>query len=173
MNRFPTTDEIEAELDDIWPGWTLSVAADGKPHAQSEPRNMALKPAELPEPWMRRVKWLLKVYRCHVLGHITNGWGVQLIQAASMPGRWFCHPVPGRGYQAVDEPDRVSGPPPRQAAPQGAGATAAPVTAAAIAVQLRAPLGAVRAALETCPRRADRLEWVRDVLAAEVSDATS
>lgn len=186
--RVPSIDDIERELDDIWPGWTKTPKGD--------PRNVRLKPNTLPPAWYRRVKWLLKAHSLHRSIGPTGrtmaeeGWGVGLVADPRNPTRWFAHPLPpvavrplppmpedpeaaarwrGMADQRAAEvaevvaarapPEAVHGPPPGHAAPVRK--TGAGMSAAAVAVELRIPLPEARRRLADCPPDADPLEWAR------------
>ena len=156
--RIPTRDEIESELTLIWPGWA--------PEPQGQARNHKIGWSQLPPPWLRRIKWLVKWHELH-LRHLTGpelNWGVHIIGNPKIPGKVFCHPVEGRGYRVDDEPAPVTGPPPLFAGDRTS--ARAPASAAQIAVELRQPLGRVRALLEDCPPGADRLAFVRGEVSA-------
>ena len=169
----PTLDSIETELAVIWPGWYLrgpmgreepagaEIAPEQRPHF--EPVNLRLRVRTLPEPWLRRIKWLLKWHSVIRQGLDlpgdggVTGCGVQLIKG-STPGLWYAHPVPNRGYQAQDEPAKVSSAPPATGAAMPTQQRS--MSPAAIAIQLARPLPAVRAALADLPPGADALAHV-------------
>lgn len=153
--QVPTREEIETELSLIWPGWIAQP--DG------EPRNLKLKPAELPEPWLRRVKWLLKLHSLHRRGLVSMGWRATLIPNPRRPGQWFSHPVePDRegNPREVTPPAKVPGPPPGHAEEPSL-ERAASISPAALAVATGRPLGLVRRALEALPTGEDPRAWVQ------------
>ena len=154
---YPTNAAIEAELDQIWPGWKMEATTHGP-----EPRHRGkLGDLDAREgPTCRRLKWLLKVHKMRSIGALKPGMGVAegTPQAANVPGIvvapvyvgdsprlvYRVHVLPGVGYRATDEP-----PPVRSA-----------VSAPALALKLRRPLPEVRDLLARCPEGADPMTWI-------------
>lgn len=154
---YPTCAAIEAELDLIWPGWSMVTTTHGpEPRHEGELGRLdSLDPARC-----RRLKWLLKVHKMRSVGALVPGMGVaaNTPAAANVPGVvvaevrvgnppqtvYRVHVIPGRGYRAEDEPPSV-----RSAR-----------TAADIALRLRLPLPLVRTRLASCPSDADPIAWV-------------
>jgi len=134
-----------------------------------------MHPKRLPSAWQRRVKWLLKWHNLlvHPEELARQGWGVQLVEDPRRPGRWFAHPVPGRGYNPEDEPERVEGPPPGLGPHESLQRAAERPTAGRIALALHLPIGQVREALQGCPDDADPVSWVRQALNVEGPYATA
>lgn len=145
MADFPSPEQIQRELDDVWPGWRLH---------NGEPINMDLPFSRLPTPNVRRIKWLLKVHLMQRNGRIAEGWGATCTEIT--PGRVLVHAIPGRGYRSEDEPPRVGAP------PMTAGMKVAPRSSvAAIAIATRKPIPEVQRLLALCPPEVDAEAFVR------------
>lgn len=90
-----TNQEIESELDSIYPDWdAVNPRTDGL-NARGKPFD------HLTPPFLRRVKWLLK-RRLLVLKNMPE-WGVLVAVDGKNPAKCYAHPIPP---QANGQPSR-------------------------------------------------------------------
>lgn len=104
-------EDIEAEMDLIWPQWDALVPRDAPPKPNGDvPMARGMRWDELPYPRLSRMKWLAKRRL-----HLTTGkeaWGVLITVSSSDPTMCYAHPIPppvGMEVAYPEPPTRIVG----------------------------------------------------------------